>query len=471
MRYLDRLKRHANQQGDRQAIISTQLSLSYIGLLAEVQQRMSALRTLGVQREDVIGLQVRDEAEHLILSLALMGLGTRHITLATFDSDTLHEQIAERAGVTRWLLDNDALSLKQQGMQPAGSHQSDRPGMIYLKTSGTTGSINIVPFTEIQIAAQSERHAEYADERLLRLASIEHNNSKRHRLYCVWAGGTNVFKPQGHFDLIEFVQSQQVSCLDISRMHAADIASMTASKKLARIKLRTGGSAVPHALRARLEEATTSQLYVRYAATECGAIAMAGPGQHSADEGVGCPLPGIRLEIVDGCDQPLPNGDIGQIRIQARGIADTYLDSPQDSLKRFRNGWFYPGDLGLLHSDGTLILQGRTDDMIILNGLNIFPAEIERQLETHPAIRCAAALGLPSAIHGQIPVAAIELHPDNALDMSALKLKLRQTLGLKTPRRILQLDCLPRNPQGKILKRELLELFKPATPFQETLSE
>src|SRR5690606_17711246 len=137
--------------------------------------------------------------------------------------------------------------------------------------------------------------------------------------------------------------------------------------------------------------------YVRYAATECGAIAMAGPGQHSAEEAVGRPLPGVRLEIVDDRDQPLPSDEIGQIRIQATGIADAYLDSPQDSLKRFRDGWFYPGDRGLLLSDRTLILQGRTDDMIILHGLNIFPAEIERQLETHPAIRSAAALGLPSA--------------------------------------------------------------------------
>lgn len=464
MPYLDRLKQHAAEQGDRPAIASAAQGWTYGQLLQAVQQRMAALDRAGIAPGHTIGLQVADEAEHLILALALLGLGTRQITLASFDADALHAQIALRAGVTHRLDDQDALALKQQAGPGLAQPPTDRPGGLYLKTSGTTGNIQIVPFTEAQVAAQAERHAEYAHERLLRLASFEHNNSKRHRLYCVWAGGTNVFKPPGHFDLPAFLEAQRVTCLDISRMHAADLAGLPASDRFRGIKIRTGGSAVPHALRARLEQAVTAQLYVRYATTESGAIAMARPGQHSAEEGVGQPLAGVRLEIVNADDQPLPTGEIGQVRLQAAGLADGYLDAPDDTNKRFRSGWFYPGDLGLLKPDGTLVLQGRTDDMIILNGLNIYPAEIERALETHPAIRTAAALGLPSAIHGQIPVAAVELHPGSSLDLAELKQGLRLALGLKAPRRILQLEALPRNQQGKVLKRALLALFNPPGP-------
>jgi len=153
-------------------------------------------------------------------------------------------------------------------------------------------------------------------------------------------------------------------------------------------------------------------------------------------------------------------GERGEIRIRAEGVASTYLNSPSDTSKRFRDGWFYPGDLGHIHAGGQLVLDGRTDDMIILNGLNIFPAEIERVLETHPDVDCVAALGLPSQVHGQIPVAAVILKAGVSVTTVELRCFARASLGLRAPRRIIVLDSFPRNSQGKVLKRELLKLFQ-----------
>lgn len=97
--------------------------------------------------------------------------------------------------------------------------------------------------------------------------------------------------------------------------------------------------------------------------------------------------------------------------------------------------------------------------MIILNGLNIFPAEIERLLETHPDVDCVAALGLPSQVHGQIPVAAVTLKSGVSVTAVELRGFVRESLGLRAPRRIIVLESFPRNPQGKVLKSELLKLF------------
>jgi len=116
--------------------------------------------------------------------------------------------------------------------------------------------------------------------------------------------------------------------------------------------------------------------------------------------------------------------------------------------------------LGQNFDDGQLILDGRTDDMIILNGLNIFPAEIERVLESHPDVDCVAALGLPSQVHGQIPVAAVILKAWVSATAVELRGFVRASLGLRAPRRIIVLDSFPRNSQGKVLKRELLKLFQ-----------
>jgi acyl-CoA synthetase (AMP-forming)/AMP-acid ligase II len=461
VKFLERLAQHASERPRHSAIVTESVTLDYAALCQAVRRATGALGLLGYSARDVIGVSLSDECEHLIISLAIMGIGATHITLATHDAPQVRSDTAERSAVNKTISSQEAARIFDVARSEAGTAPPhDGPAAtLYLKTSGTTGTMNIVPFSEDQIAGQALRHADYKDEGLLRLASIEYNNSKRHRLYCVWAGGTNVFRPAGPFNLVEFVLNHAVTCLDISRMHASDITSMEGASRLSHVKLRTGGSAVPFAVRQRIEQTVTRELYVRYAATECGAISMARPGQHDQGEAVGIPLDGVALEIVDSDGNLLPAGESGRIRLRAAGVATGYLNSPDDSAKRFKDGWFYPGDMGCIRPDGQLVIQGRVDDMIVLNGINIFPAEIERVLERHPGISCAAALGVPSQVHGQIPVAAVELKADSAISTAELREFAREALGLRAPRRILVLDRLPRNAQGKVLKREILPLF------------
>jgi acyl-coenzyme A synthetase/AMP-(fatty) acid ligase len=325
--------------------------------------------------------------------------------------------------------------------------------------------MNIVEFSQSQLAAQTHRHADYADERLLRLASVEYNNSKRHRLYCVYAGGTNVFRPAGLRDVAGYCREQRVTCLDVSRMHLADLAARGEIGGLPGIKVRAGGSAVPIDVRRAVERHVTPNFFVRYAATECGPIAMAGPGNHDDDEPVGTPLPGVDLEIVDANGRALAAGHAGQIRLRAAGMATGYHDNVEETRRRFRDGWFWPGDMGTRRADGQLIVHGRKDDMMILNGLNIFPAEIERVLERHAAVAAAAALPFASSVHGQIPVAAVELRPGALVTAADLQAYARQHLALRAPRRIVIMDALPRNAQGKIARRDIAPLFQPPTPL------
>jgi acyl-coenzyme A synthetase/AMP-(fatty) acid ligase len=115
--------------------------------------------------------------------------------------------------------------------------------------------------------------------------------------------------------------------------------------------------------------------------------------------------------------------------------------------------------MGSLDADGRLTVHGRADDMINLNGVNIFPAEIEQVLEAHPAVEAAAALPLASGVHGQIPVAAVELRPGGVASERELVAYAREHLALRAPRRIVILDRLPRNDQGKILRRQIAEQF------------
>lgn len=473
MRFIERLALHAQQHGSHAAVLAEHTSLDYAQLHTKVRLAAGLLDARGVGPSDVVGLSLADEVQHLIASLALMAVGAGQVTLPSHDRPPLRAEIAARLRVGRVLADqaDDGLPalpvlawpLDAQGVEPLARQPGPAgPATLYLKTSGTTGRTNIVPFTEVQIGAQAERHADYAQERLLRLASIEYNNSKRHRLYCVWAGGTNVFRPTRELDVVDFVLRHRVTCLDISRMHAADLVQTRQAHLLGGVKLRTGGSAVPAGIRRAIEHQVTRQLYVRYAATECGAIAMALPGSHDDEETSGAALPGVHVEVVDPQGRVCPSGTPGEVRLRAAGMADGYYDAPEQTARRFRDGWFYPGDMACLRADGQIRVLGRSDDMIVMNGLNIFPGEIEQVLERHPAVAAAAALPIASAVHGQIPVAAVELRPGADISADELRRHARERLALRAPRKVLVLPSLPRNSQGKIVRRELVAAFGPA---------
>jgi acyl-coenzyme A synthetase/AMP-(fatty) acid ligase len=199
---------------------------------------------------------------------------------------------------------------------------------------------------------------------------------------------------------------------------------------------------------------------VNYGAAEFGRIASTYPDPVDDDlEAVGIPVPWIELEIVDACDNIVAAGEIGEVRVRSECMAHEYYQDPAATARHFRDGWFYPRDLASRTPGGALRLHGRSDDMINLHGIKIFPAQIERALEAHPAVRAAAAFAQPSATHGDIPVVAVELHDAAAATEEELMVRARELLGVCAPRKIILLDSLPRNAAGKIVKHELADLL------------
>jgi long-chain acyl-CoA synthetase len=136
-------------------------------------------------------------------------------------------------------------------------------------------------------------------------------------------------------------------------------------------------------------------------------------------------------------------------------MAQEYIGDPVAS-RAFRDGWFYPGDLLARDESGRLSFHGRADDVINLNGIKILPSAIEDALSSHPDVIDVAAFAVRSNLHGAIPVAAIALaksatdrEPGHFVDFC------RPILGLRGPRRVIVLDRLPRNEDGKLQRREL----------------
>jgi len=208
-----------------------------------------------------------------------------------------------------------------------------------------------------------------------------------------------------------------------------------------------------------------------YGLTETSStIALLGPAEHrdalcSADPdvrarlgSVGRPLPTVQVEIRDEDGRPLPVGERGEIYVRGEQVSGEYRErSALDAA-----GWFPTRDAGWLDAEGFLFLAGRADDVIVRGGENISPGEIEDVLLTHTAIADAAAVAVPSAEWGETVGVAVVVRPGSpAPEEEQLRALVRSRLrSSRVPERIAFLDALPYNEMGKLLRREIRELFK-----------
>lgn len=162
-------------------------------------------------------------------------------------------------------------------------------------------------------------------------------------------------------------------------------------------------------------------------------------------------------------DDVLP-GQVGEFIIKGETIMKEYYKKPEETKKALKDGWLYTGDLATIDEDGFLTLVDRKKDMIISGGENVYSTEVEHVLYKHPAILEAAVIGIPHQSWGETVAAVIVLKPGKQINQEELQQFCRQELaGFKIPRVIYELEQLPRNASGKVLKYQLREGYYPTT--------
>jgi acyl-coenzyme A synthetase/AMP-(fatty) acid ligase len=181
---------------------------------------------------------------------------------------------------------------------------------------------------------------------------------------------------------------------------------------------------------------------ISYGTNHIGNVAFADATlQLTYPDTIGRPAMGVEIEIVDADHRPLPRGEIGQVRVRGEGFPTAYFDDAEATARDFRDGWYYPGDLGLLTDDNALLFKGRSDDVINFDGVKIFPGEIEQELLAHPDVAEAAAFALPSRHFLQAPAAAVRVH--RPTDLPRLLEFCRQRLGVRAPENIFVVTAMP----------------------------
>jgi malonyl-CoA/methylmalonyl-CoA synthetase len=484
-------------------------SITYARLLAAVAHALAHLRARGVAPGERVALQADKSLPYVACHLACLRLGAVCLPLnpeaapdevahALADSDArLHLFGDAQAGAVA----PDASGGSGAG---AGTGAWDPPDLprpaahdiaALLYTSGTTGRPKGVPVTHAALRANTlALHAAWrwsADDVLVHALPLFHVHGLFVALHGALAAGARTIL------LERFDAALTLACLAARRatlfMGVPTMYHRLASlpepdgppPDLSALRLAVSGSAP---LRVGTAAAAGRRLgvplLVRYGLTEALMVTSERPDQRGPRPpgGVGRPLPGVAVRVVapaerggdggagDEADGPrvLPAGEEGEVEVSGPSVFGGYWRRPEATATVLRDGWFATGDLGVLAPDGTLRLLGRTRELILSGGFNVYPAEVEAVLDAHPDVAESAVFGLPDADLGERVAAAIVTARSAATDELGARLEAHCRARLapsKCPRRFLVVASLPRNALGKLQRQALADAF--AEPHRE----
>jgi acyl-CoA synthetase (AMP-forming)/AMP-acid ligase II len=342
-------------------------------------------------------------------------------------------------------------------------------------TSGTTGKPKGVPLTHGRLAA-SIRSAMAAwrwsaDDVLAHALPLYHQHGLSGLHAALIAGGTvhirSRFSPAdlvrtiGEFDATALFAVptiyQALMSADVATAPLSPLSPLSPLAPLRRLRLAVCGSApLNPALAGRLAETLGRVPLIRYGTTETG-LNISNPVDSPRGDTVGVPLPGVLARVADQGGEVEPGGD-GEIQLRGPQVMSGYWHDPAATQAAFTpDGWFRTGDIGAVDpATGHLVIRGRTKEMIITGGLNVYPLEVEIVLEEHPSVAEAAVAGLPHERWGEQVTAWVVLRDGHGFDEAALIAHTRERLAAyKCPKQVFQRQALPRNHVGKIVRSAL----------------
>jgi long-chain acyl-CoA synthetase len=344
---------------------------------------------------------------------------------------------------------------------------------IIIYTSGTTGKPKGCLLTHGNVIANARQISSWLgftkNDRLLTMMPLFHMNAVSvTTMSALYAGGSTVVSPK--FTASRFWQI--VSDYQITSFGSvATMLSMLLSTypdgvpeglKTDQLRFAMCGSApVPAEVMRRFEETFNCLVIEGYGLSESTCRSTFNPPDERRRPGSCGVAIGNEMRVVDEEDQDVPEGELGEIVLRGENILKGYFKNEAATATAFRNGWFHTGDIGYRDADGFYYIVDRKSDMIIRGGENIYPREIDEVLYQHPQIAAAAVIGVPDQLYGEEVAAVVVLKPgEKTSEQEVIEFCKARVADYKCPKTIRFVDDIPKGPTGKLLKRELAQMFR-----------
>ncbi|MEQ8232182.1 MAG: long-chain-fatty-acid--CoA ligase [Gammaproteobacteria bacterium] len=346
---------------------------------------------------------------------------------------------------------------------------ADDDDVIQLYTSGTTGHPKGVQLSNanfralFEVAERAQWGLFAAGGTTLTCMPVFHIAGANMGVFSLAQGATNVvmkevdpnaildFIPRYRINYALFVPAVILVLTQHPAVGDCDFGSLE--------KLFYGASPIAEDLLAAAQDVFGCQFFGLYGLTETsGAGTCLDPAGHAAGKLRSCgkPYPGIDVEVRDASGRVLPPREVGEIVIRHPVVMKGYWNRADATADAIRDDWFHTGDAGYFDEDGYLYIHDRVKDMIVSGGENVYPAEVENAIFGHAAVADVAVIGVPDERWGEAVKAVVVLHADNNASASdIIEFARTRIAGYTVPKSIDFVAALPRNPSGKILRREL----------------
>ena len=474
--------------------------VTYAELDQLVAQTAGYLQSLGLQPGDRVALQLSKSLEFILVHLATIRLGAITLPLnLAYPPDEVEYFLSDSGAKLFFALESakgkiQSILPRLPELQksvlldpgspdrfqtlitsyhlPGSPHEaanlSDTAVIIY--TSGTTGRPKGAEITHGNLSSNLESLHEawgwQSEDILLHVLPIFHVHGLFVALHgALHAGATTLLMRE--FDARRTLQmlaaGQCTVFMAVPTIHQRLLDVPDAGQfDLSRVRLITSGSdRLPDEIFAGFQQAFGYTLLERYGMTETGMNCSNPLNGERRLGSVGLPLAGVEVRVVNPeNDQSLPDGEIGEVQLRGPNIFKGYWKQPHKTTESFTaDGWFRTGDLGFREPDGYLTLCGRSKDLIISGGLNIYPPEVERVLAEHPSVAACAVIGCPDREWGESVTAVVVVYGGESVSSADLIAFCRERLApYKSPKSIVFKEDLPRNAMGKVQKTELRKI-------------
>lgn len=508
----DLLRRNAQVSGNKLGLVFEDTRLTWREVNARCCRFANGLRGLGVKRGDRVGIFARNSHQWVEASFALAKLGAITVTVNNRLSPPEVAYILNNAGASALIVARPELAAARQALAnvpgcslligiDAGDPavidcesllasssdaepeldqplRHDEPSML-LYTSGTTGFPKGATYTHGSTLLGMFVHVHAIGSRgthRVMLPSPLYSAAGTAGIYCaLYVGSTSV--------IVNFDAEQALATLERERITFTNLVPTTIQRLLAREDfdrydlsaldtILYGGSPIPvPVLMEARRKLPRCRFRQTFASTETGtAGTVLEPADHEqalndpafAHRLLSCGKPQVAVEVMvfDEQGQPLPPGTVGEIGVRTEANIAGFWGNPEATAENIRDGWVFTGDMARIDDDGYVYLVDRKKDLIVTGAFNVYPSEVERVLQQHPAVYEVAVIGVPSVEWGEAIKAVVVLRPGH----SATAAELIQwcdgrIAGYKKPKTIDFVQTLPRNATGKVLHRQLREPY------------